>query len=104
MNLLLQTLKNLLLKIVDDIDAGNTNADEDELCDAIEYVQKLVRKDVWMTKYQACKFLNGISRATFDNLVAAGELPRGQKVYAGDTSLFWLKNELLEYKQKLPKK
>lgn len=104
MNSSLQTLKTLLLKIVDDLDAGNTNIDEDDLCGAIETVQRLVRKDVWLTKYQACQYLNGISRATFDNLVAIGELPRGQKVYAGDTSLFWLKRELFDYKQKLTKK
>lgn len=76
---MLQTIKKLLLNIVDDIDAGNSNIDEDEAIEIIKLLKESVRKDMPMSKYQAYTFLN-ISRATFDNLVREGKLPKGKKV------------------------
>ena len=93
---MLQTLKKLLLRIVDDIDAGNTNADERDLVEIIETLRSCLHKDVPMSKYQAYTYL-GISRATFDNLVREGKLPRGKKV-AGFKELQWYKKDLISYK------
>jgi predicted DNA-binding transcriptional regulator AlpA len=45
-----------------------------------------------MSKYQAYTYLN-MSRATFDNLVREGKLPKGVKV-AGFKELFWYKKDL----------
>ena len=47
-----------------------------------------------LSKYQACQKLN-ISRATFDNLVRKGLIPRGQKV-AGFKELFWTEKDLVK--------
>lgn len=44
----------------------------------------------------AYTYLN-ISRATFDNLVKDGLLPKGKKV-AGFKELFWYKKDLNKYK------
>lgn len=94
---MLQTIKKLLLNIVDDIDAGNTNIDEDEAIEIIKLLKESVRKDMPMSKYQAYTFLN-ISRATFDNLVREGKLPKGKKV-AGFKELQWFKKDLIKPKK-----
>lgn len=93
---MLQTLKKLLLKIVADIDAGNTNADEEDLVEIIEVLKTCLHKDTPMSKYQAYTYL-GISRATFDNLVREGKLPKGKKV-AGFKELQWYKKDLISHK------
>lgn len=69
--MMLDIIKNLLLKIIDDID-------------------------------QACNYL-GISRATFDNYVREGKIPKGLK-QPGFRELFWLKRDLDEIKERLQKK
>ena len=50
---MLQTIKKLLLQIIDDIDAGNSNADEDELMQIAGALKKYTRKDKPINKYQA---------------------------------------------------
>ena len=80
------------MKIVDDIDAGNSNIDDEEALKVINTLKEVVRKDVPMSKYQAYTYL-GISRASFDNLVRAGKIPKGKKV-AGFKELQWYKKDL----------
>jgi len=89
---MLQTIKQLLLKIVDDIDAGNSNIDEDEALRLAKTLRECVRKDMPMSKYQAYTYLN-VSRATFDNMVRDGKVPRGKKI-PGFKELFWQKKDL----------
>ena len=43
---MLGVIKEQLLKIVEDIDAGNTNADEEELLSIAKALKKYTRKDV----------------------------------------------------------
>jgi predicted DNA-binding transcriptional regulator AlpA len=88
---MLQTIKKLLLGIVDDIDAGNSNIDENEAMEVIRLL-KGMRNDNPMSKYQAYTYL-GISRATFDNLVREGKLPEGRKL-PGFKEKIWLKKDL----------
>lgn len=92
---MLQTIKKLLLGIIDDIDAGNSNIDEEEAIQIAKLLKESLRKDVPMSKYQAYTYLN-IGRATFDNLVREGKLPRGKKI-AGFKELVWTKKELNKY-------
>lgn len=89
---MLQTIKKLLLNIIDDIDADNTNADEEELIQIAKTLKEMVRTDVPMSKYQAYTYLN-ISRASFDNMVREGKIPKGQKVQ-GFKELRWYKKDL----------
>ena len=89
---MLQTIKKLLLGIVDDIDAGNTDIDENEALQIAKTLRSMVRKDIPMSKYQAYTYLN-ISRATFDNLVREGKIPRGKKI-PGFKELVWQKKDL----------
>lgn len=74
---MLKVIRSLLLKIVDNIDAGNSNLSEDEALQAIDYLKELTNKEKRLSKYEACRYLN-VSRATFDNYVRAGRLPRGR--------------------------
>ena len=84
---MLKVIKLLLEKIINDIDCGNSNITEDEAMDIIKIIKSYTDKTQKLSKYQACQKLN-ISRATFDNLVREGVIPRGEKV-VGFKELFW---------------
>lgn len=94
-------LKKYLQKIVDDIDAGNSNISEEDTIKLCEVLRKYTRQDIRMSKYKAYTYLN-ISRATFDNYVSQGLLPRGIKE-AGYKELSWYKKDLDEFIQKCKK-
>lgn len=89
---MLEIIKELLLKIVSDIDSGNSNITEKDAAEIIEVIKNLTDKTQRLSKYQACQKLN-ISRATFDSLVRKGLIPRGKKI-AGYKELFWLEKDL----------
>lgn len=93
---MLQTIKRLLAKIINDIDTGNSNISEEEQFQIIEAIRAFVRKDTPMSKYQAYTYL-GISRATFDNMVRAGKIPKGKKV-PGFKELQWFERDLSKLK------
>lgn len=92
---MLSVIRELLLKIVDDIDTGNSNLSDEESIEVIKSLRKYTRKDIPLSKYQAYTYLN-MSRATFDNLVREGKLPKGKKI-AGFKELFWYKRDLNKY-------
>lgn len=92
MGTVIGAIKNLLLKIVNDIDCGNSNIDETDAAAIIEALKRYTDKDIIMSKYQAYTYLN-VSRATFDNLVKEGKLPPGIKK-AGFKEKFWYKRDL----------
>lgn len=95
---MLQQIKKYLQRIIDDIDAGNSNLEEKELIKAAKMLRELARTDMPMNKYQSCLYLN-LKRAQFDNLVRAGEIPRGKKE-AGSRELKWFKKDLIKVKKK----
>lgn len=95
---MLSTIKKLLVKIIDNIDAGNSNITEEEALDIIRLLQSYTDKTERMSKYQACAYLN-ISRASFDNYVREGKLPKGMK-QAGFKELSWFKKDLDAFKIK----
>lgn len=92
---MLKIIKSLLEKVINDIDAGNSNITEDEAMEMIKVIKSYTDKTQRLSKYQACQHLN-ISRATFDNLVREGKLPRGQKV-TGFKELFWTEKGLDDF-------
>jgi predicted DNA-binding transcriptional regulator AlpA len=93
---MLQLIKKMLLKIVDDIDAGNSNLSESELVEAIESIKRFTNKKEDFSKYSAANYLN-MSRATFDNYVAEGKIPHGVKKQ-GFKELRWYKEDLDKFK------
>ena len=92
---MLKLLRNQLLQILEDVDAGNSNLTEEEEIEVAKLLKKFTTKDKPMSKYEAYTYL-GISRAKFDNLVKEGKLPQGKK-QQGFKELSWTKKELDKY-------
>lgn len=89
---MLKTIKSLLQKIIDNIDSGNSDVDEFEAIEIAKMLQFYTDKSKKLSKYQACQYLN-VSRATFDNYVRAGLIPKGKKE-SGFKELFWTERDL----------
>lgn len=89
---MLSIIRGLLSEIIDDIDSDNSNMSEEDELKVVKLLKKYTRKDIPMSKYQAYTYLN-ISRATFDNLVRDGKIPKGKKV-EGFKELFWYKKDI----------
>lgn len=68
---MLKVIRNLLQKIITDIDSGNSNISETDAIKIAKTLSEYTRKDEGISKYSACKYLN-VSRATFDNYVREG--------------------------------
>ena len=92
---MLQIIKRILLKIVDNINSGNSNMTVSDQLKVIEALKEYTDKEVRLSKYQACKYV-GLSRASFDNYVRNGALPKGLK-QQGFKELFWTKKALDDF-------
>lgn len=88
-------IRSLLQKFIDDIDAGNSNIDEDQEIKIISVLSNIANPDQRMSKVQACDYL-GVSRATFDNYVRDGFIPKGTK-QEGFKEKSWQKTDLDVY-------
>ena len=90
---MIQLLKKCLLKLVDDIDAGNSNLSFEQQCNIIRLLSNVnIGQENEMNKTEAADYL-GVSRATFDNYVRDGFLPKGEKK-EGFKELRWYKCDL----------
>lgn len=89
---MLKIIREILSKIVNDIDAGNSNITDNDAMELTKILKSYTDKTQKMSKYQACRYLN-VSRATFDNYVREGLLPRGTRE-AGFKELFWTQKDL----------
>lgn len=96
---MLKVIRNLLTKIINNIDSGNSNITENEAIELAKILQSYTDKTIKMSKYQACQYLN-MSRASFDNYVREGKLPRGKKE-AGFKELFYIQKDLDEFKKRV---
>lgn len=63
---MLGVIREILAKIVRDIDAGNSNISEEEALELVKVLKSYTDKTEKLSKYQACRYLN-MSRASFDN-------------------------------------
>lgn len=88
-------IRSLLQNCIDRIDAGNSNLSAEEEIEVIELLKNYTNKDRKLSKYQACEYLN-ISRATFDNYIRDGKIPRGKKE-VGFKELFYLESDLRKF-------
>lgn len=95
-------VKCALLNIVNAIDVGTSAIDEEGAMEIICLANKITNTENKLSKYQACKYLH-ISRATFDNWVRDGKLPKGKKEQ-GFTELFWTMDDLKKAKDKIKNK
>ena len=95
---MINLIKEYLLKLVDNINAGNSNLTEDEAFKLVSVLKELTDRERRLSKYESCRYLN-VSRATFDNYVRAGKIPKGKHI-AGFKELSWSRKELDEFIQK----
>lgn len=90
---MLKIIRNILQKFIDDIDANNTNLDYEQQCQIIRILSNVnIGQENEMNKTQASDYL-GISRATFDNHVRDGFIPKGKQI-PGFKELRWYKSDL----------
>lgn len=89
---MLHVIRELLQRIMNDIDTGNSNMSEQDQEKVIKALRKYTRKDGNWSKYQAYTFLN-MSRSNFDRLVREGKIPRGRKII-GYSTLFWREKDI----------
>jgi predicted DNA-binding transcriptional regulator AlpA len=96
---MLQLIKTLLQQYIDNIDANNTNLTFEQQCQVLKILSNVdIGKDNEMNKTDAAEYV-GVSRATFDNYVRDGFIPKGVKVgqfkelrwYKSDLDLFLMK-------------
>ena len=94
-----QLIKQILQKFIDDIDADNTNLNYEQQCNIIRVLSNVnLGQDNEMNNTQAADYL-GVSRATFDNYIRDGLIPKGKQIgkfkelrwYKSDLDLFLIK-------------
>lgn len=84
----LSILKRLLQESINNIDAGNSNYNEEELDNIIKDITKLNRGIKRISKREACERILHCSPSTFDNYLKLGLIPKGHKEY-GFKELSW---------------
>lgn len=87
---------DILKGIIDNIDSGNTKISEDDQLQIIELIQKCSSPQV--SKIEAANYI-GVSRATFDNYIQKGLIPKGIK-RQGFNELFLNKTDLDKFLEK----
>lgn len=92
----LKLTKELLLKIANSIDENSSYINPEQYEELLSTVNFMTQSNVKYSKYQAINYLN-ISRATFDNYVANGKIPKERK-QQGFKEIFWLKSDLDKFK------
>lgn len=98
MNSLIKILRGELQNAIDRIDNGTCDLNGLDIEALIQTVRDCTHRDKPLSKYAACEYLN-ISRATFDNLVSEGKIPKGVHEQ-GFKELSWYKKDLDAYKEK----
>lgn len=90
---MLKIIRNILQQFIDDIDADNTNLNYEQQCNIIRVLSNVnLGQDNEMNKTQAADYL-GVSRATFDNYVRDGFIPKGKQI-GNFKELRWYKSDL----------
>lgn len=89
-------MKNLVSILANEL-RNIANKLEDGTCvmsmDAVEDIINMLAH-IPLSKAEAYEYLN-LSRSTFDNMVAKGDIPKGRKI-KGKKELVWYKDELEE--------
>ena len=91
---MLKIIKELLLKIIDSIDAGNSSITEKEAFEIIDIIKHYTDTTQYYNRTQAAKYLN-CSIQSFDLYRKEGKIPEGVKQVGGVRQ--WTKQQLDEY-------
>ena len=88
---MINIIRNLLLKIIENIDAGNSNITEKEAFEIIDMLKHYTDTTQYYNRTQAAKYLN-CSVQSFDLYRKEGKIPEGTKQAGGVRQ--WTKREL----------
>ena len=91
---MLKVIKQLLLNIIQSIDAGNSNITEKEALEIIDVIKHYTDTTQYYNRTQAAKYLN-CSIQSFDLYRKEGKIPEGIKQAGGVRQ--WTKQQLDEY-------
>ena len=91
---MLKVIRDLLLKIVDSIDAGNSTISEKEAFEIIDIIKRQTDTTQYYNRTQAAKYLN-CSIQSFDLYRKEGKISEGIKQAGGVRQ--WTKQQLDEY-------
>ena len=89
-------IAKMLRKIADDLDEGTTNLDEKGCHKVLNTINLMQHGDEEMSKSEAAEYI-GVCRATFDNYVSDGLIPRGVNKHRDTKTLFWWKSDLDQF-------
>lgn len=90
---MIQLIKTALKQFIDDIDSGNSYISENQQQELLSLLLQFNQKE--LSKVEAAEYI-GVSRATFDNYIKKGLIPKGHK-RSGFKELSWNKNVLDDY-------
>ena len=90
-------IKQLLLNIIQSIDAGNSNITEKEALEIIDIIKHYTDTTQYYNRTQAAKYLN-CSIQSFDLYRKEGKIPEGIKQAGGVRQ--WTKKELDQFIEK----
>ena len=93
---MLQLIKTALKQFINDIDSGNSNITEEQQKELLSLLLQFNQKEY--SKIEAANYI-GVSRATFDNYINRGWIPKGRK-RQGFKELSWNKSDLDEFLKK----
>ena len=92
---MLEIIKTILQQFINDIDSGNSNINQEQQKELLYLIQKFTQKE--LSKVESANYI-GVSRATFDNYIARGLIPKGTK-RQGFKELSWNKQDLDKFLQ-----
>lgn len=90
---MLGLIRELLQQFIDDIDSGNSRMSQEQQLETLSLLYKLTSNE--LSKIEAAEYI-GVSRATFDNYVNKGLIPKGRK-RQGFKELSWNKSDLNKF-------
>lgn len=90
---MMNLIRTILQNWINDIDAGNTNLSYEQQCSLIRLMSNVdLGQENEMNKTEAADYI-GVSRATFDNYVRDGFIPKGKQI-GKFKELRWYKSDL----------
>lgn len=92
---MLELIKLAFQQFINDIDSGNSNINQEQQKELLYLIQKFTQKE--LSKVESANYI-GVSRATFDNYIARGLIPKGTK-RQGFKELSWNKQDLDKFLQ-----
>lgn len=90
---MLTVIANILKQKAADLENGTSNLSSEGCYKVLNLLNLLENGDQPFTKTEAADYIH-VSRATFENYVRRGEIPKGVALHTNSKLLFWYKSDL----------